>query len=74
MPPRTPFDLVRLFHPKVTAYTVHKDMSTDDIMTNRDRVGKGPVPMSKMCQDVCVDLLSRLTPYFPTIITYILSL
>ncbi|KAK4452235.1 SGNH hydrolase-type esterase domain-containing protein [Podospora aff. communis PSN243] len=50
----TPFYMLRTFHPKGTAYTLHKDMFLDAIRANRNPaggVGGGGAPMSTKCQD-----------------------
>ncbi|KAK3325221.1 SGNH hydrolase-type esterase domain-containing protein [Apodospora peruviana] len=44
----TPFNLLRSFHPKGTAYIVHKDMFMDAVRSNRKAEGK----MSKRCEFV----------------------
>ncbi|KAH8888984.1 hypothetical protein GQ53DRAFT_825751 [Thozetella sp. PMI_491] len=48
----TPFNILRSFHPKGTAYTVHKDMFLDAIRGNRN-AGNGSGAGAKMsnCQD-----------------------
>ena len=50
----TPFNLLRSFHPKGSAYTVHKDMFMDAIRENRNAPGGGEVKMFERCKDVCI--------------------